>query len=350
MLKALAALSLIGQLVHPAATTINVATAAQLSAALSAAKAGDTIKLADGDYSGQFVATRPGTASAPITLVGSAKAVLHDPLFNPGDTDCPSGQTGYGLWLQGASYWNLTGFTVTYSKKGIVLDGASHVTIDGVNVHDIGYEGVHFRKSSAYGVIKNSTVTDTGKEEPGYGEGVYLGSATSNWECYGANGGKDPDASDYVQVLDNKIGPNVAAEGVDIKEGTHDGVVSGNTLDGTGEKNQNSGDSTIDVKGDKYLITRKQGDPPVPRRLPDAQRVGPDRLREHLHQEHVHADERAGLRDQLDEPEQLRLAEVAERHRRVQHGHRREGRVEDARHPGQLTRCTARRSAGGTRE
>ncbi|WP_329046137.1 right-handed parallel beta-helix repeat-containing protein [Amycolatopsis sp. NBC_01488] len=255
MLKALAALSLIGQLVHPAATTIDVATAAQLSAALSAAKAGDTIKLADGDYSGQFVATRPGTASAPITLVGSAKAVLHDPLVNPGDTDCPSGQTGYGLWLQGASYWNLTGFTVTSSKKGIVLDGATHVTIDGVNVHDIGYEGVHFRKGSAYGVIKNSTVTDTGKEEPGYGEGVYLGSATSNWECYGANGGKDPDASDYVQVLDNKIGPNVAAEGVDIKEGTHDGVVSGNTLDGTGEKNQNSGDSTIDVKGDKYLIT-----------------------------------------------------------------------------------------------
>jgi len=258
MFKTLAALSLIGQLVHPAATTIDVATAAQLTAALSAAKAGDTIKLADGDYSGAFVSTRPCTASAPITLVGSAKAVLHDPLFNPGDTDCPSGQTGYGLWLQGASYWNLTGFTVADAKKGIVLDGATHVTVDGVTVHDIGYEGVHFRKGSAYGVLKNSTVTNTGKEEPGYGEGVYLGSANSNWECYGANGGKDPDASNYVQVLDNRIGPNVAAEGIDIKEGTHDGVVSGNILDGTGEKNQNSGDSTIDVKGDKYLITGNQ--------------------------------------------------------------------------------------------
>jgi len=122
-------------------------------------------------------------------------------------------------------------------------------------VHDIGYEGVHFRKSSPYGVIKNSTVYNTGLQEPGYGEGVYLGSANSNWECYGANGGKDPDASNYIQVLDNRIGPNVAAEGVDIKEGTHDGVISGNTLDGAGEKNQNSGDSTIDVKGDHYTIT-----------------------------------------------------------------------------------------------
>jgi hypothetical protein len=137
----------------------------------------------------------------------------------------------------------------------LVLDGASHVTVDSVTVHDIGYEGVHFRKSSAYGVIKNSNVYNTGLEQPGYGEGSYLGSSNSNWDCYGTNKGKSPDAGNYIQVLNNKIGPNVAAEGIDIKEGTHDGLISGNTLDGTGEKNQNSADSVIDVKGDKYTIT-----------------------------------------------------------------------------------------------
>lgn len=256
MIKTLTAAALVaGFLAHPTASTINVSTAAQLIAALKAAKPGDTIQLADGDYGDQFIATTSGTAAAPITLTGSAKAVLHDPKFQLGDTDCPSGQTGYGLWLQGANYWNLKGFSVTRSKKGIVLDGASHVTIDGVSVHDIGYEGVHFRKSSAYGVIRNSSVYNTGTEQPGYGEGVYLGSANSNWECYGANGGKDPDASDYVQVLNNKIGPNVAAEGIDVKEGTHDGLISGNTLDGTGEKNQHDADSTMDIKGDRYTIT-----------------------------------------------------------------------------------------------
>ncbi|AHH94744.1 hypothetical protein GCM10010174_37020 [Kutzneria viridogrisea] len=248
---ALAALGVSGA--HAAGTTYQVGTAAQLRTALSAAKPGDTIKLADGDYADQFLATTSGTAGAPITLTGGPRAVLSDPLFNPGDTDCPSGQTGYGLWLQGASYWNLSGFTVANSKKGIVLDGAQHVTIDSVTVHDIGYEGVHFRKGSAYGVIKNSTVYNTGTEQPGYGEGVYLGSANSNWACFGVGGGPDP--GNYIQVLNNRIGPNVAAEGVDIKEGTHDGVVSGNVLDGTGERNQNSGDSTIDVKGDRYTIS-----------------------------------------------------------------------------------------------
>ncbi|TCO60495.1 right-handed parallel beta-helix repeat-containing protein [Actinocrispum wychmicini] len=236
-----------------ASTTYQVSTAAQLKAALAAVNPGDTINLANGNYAGQFVATRPGTASAPITLTGGPSAVLSDPLFNPGDTDCPSGQTGYGLWLQGANYWNLKGFTVTKAKKGIVLDSSQHVTVDGVTVHDVGYEGVHFRKSSAFGVIKNSTVYNTGLEQPGFGEGVYIGSANSNWECFGTGGG--PDAGNFVQVLDNKIGPGVAAEGVDIKEGTHDGLIAGNIFDGTGEKNQNSGDSVIDAKGNNYTIT-----------------------------------------------------------------------------------------------
>ncbi|GAB3893749.1 right-handed parallel beta-helix repeat-containing protein [Kibdelosporangium lantanae] len=253
--QTITALVLASQLAQPAASTINVSNAAQLIGALKAAKPGDTIQLADGDYGDQFIATTSGTAANPITIQGSAKAVLHDPKFKESDTDCPSGLTGYGFWLQGANYWNLKGFTVQDSRKGIVLDGASHVTIDGVTVHDIGYEGVHFRKSSSDGVIKNSNVYNTGKVEPGYGEGVYLGSSNSNWSCYGTNNGKNPDASNNIQVLDNKIGPNVAAEGIDIKEGTVNGVVKGNTLDGTGEKNQNSADSTIDVKGDGYLIT-----------------------------------------------------------------------------------------------
>jgi hypothetical protein len=233
--------------------TWNVTDAAGLKTALAGVAPGDTIHLADGSYADQFVAARAGTAAKPITLTGGPRAVLSDPLFNPGGTSCPSGQVGYGLWLRGAPYWNLTGFTVVDSKKGIVMDGSPHVTIDGVTVHDVGYEAVHFRASSDHGVIRNSTIYNTGLEQPGFGEGVYVGSANSNWTCYGANGG--PDAGDFVQVLDNHLGPNIAAEAVDIKEGTHGGVVSGNYLDGTGESNQNSADSTIDVKGDGYTVS-----------------------------------------------------------------------------------------------
>lgn len=226
----------------PKSATISVGTSAQLRSALTAAKPGTTIKLADGTYSGQFKSTTPGTAAAPITLTGGAGAVLTS-----------SGGNGYGLWLKGAPYWNLKGFTVADAKKGIVMDASSHVTVDTVTVHHIGYEGVHFRSGSSYGVIRNSYVHDTGTTAPQYGEGVYIGSANSNWDQFAGSTGVD--ASDHVQVLNNRIGPNVAAEGIDVKEGTKAGTISGNTLDGTGEKNQNSGDSTIDVKGDGYTVS-----------------------------------------------------------------------------------------------
>ena len=64
MLKVILASVLAAQtLVQPAAaaTTINVSNAAELIAALKAAKPGDTIQLADGDYGDQFVATTSGT-------------------------------------------------------------------------------------------------------------------------------------------------------------------------------------------------------------------------------------------------------------------------------------------------
>lgn len=63
--------------------------------------------------------------------------------------------------------------------------------------------------------------------QPGYGEGVYLGSAGSNWDCHGNTGGAD--RPDRVQVLNNRVGPYVAAELLDVKEDTFDGVIRGNT-------------------------------------------------------------------------------------------------------------------------
>jgi len=96
--------------------------------------------------------------------------------------------------------------------------------------------------------------------QPGFGEGVYLGSAKSNWNKYGANGGADH--SDRNKVLNNRIGPGVAAELLDIKEGTVDGLISGNTFDGTGIQGENSADSWVDAKGNHYTLDGNRGSGP----------------------------------------------------------------------------------------
>src|SRR5262249_32603784 len=138
--------------------------------------------------------------------------------------------TGYTFHLQ-ANYWELRGFTARNSQKGIVLDGANNNLIDTVTVKDIGDEGVHFRAFSSNNTIQNSTVTNTGLLDPGFGEGIYIGSANSNWCTYS---NCNPDTSNNNKVLNNHLGPNIRAEPIDIKEGTTSGLVDGNYLDATG--------------------------------------------------------------------------------------------------------------------
>ncbi|MFG6504353.1 right-handed parallel beta-helix repeat-containing protein [Microbacterium sp. P05] len=226
--------------------SVAVSSTAQLTAALKAAKPGQTIALADGTYTGAFIAAAAGTTSQPITLTGSRRAVL--------TTGKVSSE--YGLHVTG-TYWNLTGFSVTTAAKGIVLDGASHTIIDGVDVGNTGAEAVHVRKNSVSVIVRNSTVHDTGRVQAAYGEGIYIGSAKSNWSSV-MGSPSSPDRSDYVQILDNTI-VNTTAEGIDIKEGTTGGVVSGNVFTNAGYSGENYGDSWMDVKGNGYRITGNSG-------------------------------------------------------------------------------------------
>ncbi|MEU9193539.1 right-handed parallel beta-helix repeat-containing protein [Streptomyces hundungensis] len=217
------------------AAVINVATAAQLKSALTAARPGDTIKLADGTYSGNFKATTAGTTSARITLAGSSKAVL-------------TAGGRYGLHLNGASYWTVQGLTVTGGQKGIVMDTAVGVVLDSVTVHGLTMEGVHFRKSSKNGLIRNSRIYDTGRDGSGMGEGVYVGTA-----------GDLSGRSDQVEIRDNTIGPGVGGENVDVKEGTTGTRIVGNHFDGSGLTNANFDDSWVDVKGNGVLVEGNTG-------------------------------------------------------------------------------------------
>jgi parallel beta-helix repeat protein len=241
--------------------TWNVTDAAGLVAALAAAAPGDTVSLAAGSYDGAFYATRSGTASKPITLTGPRGAVLSNSAggCDPNAPTSPSGISycGYGLHLNKVSYWHLTGFAVTGSSKGIVLDGSSNNVIDRVEVSNIGDEGVHFRADSSDNVLQNSSVHDTGKTDPGFGEGAYFGSAQSNWPKYGENGGTGQDRSDGNKAIGNTFAA-IAAEHLDLKEGTTGGLIQDNTFTG-GVSGANSADSWIDVKGNGYTITGNHG-------------------------------------------------------------------------------------------
>ena len=173
-----------------------------------------------------------GDYPAPIALCGTRSAILD------------GGASGYALHLQG-DHWTVSGITVTNAQKGVMADGVTGVVLDGIKVHTIGHEAVHFRTNS-------SDVHDTGLDNEKFGEGVYLGTAVSNWERYSDG---EPDRSDRNRVLGNRIW-NTTSEAVDIKEGTEGGEVIGNVFDGS---LLSGAGSWVDVKGNSYLVQGNLG-------------------------------------------------------------------------------------------
>jgi hypothetical protein len=224
------------------ATTVTVSTGSELAAALNSATAGTVVHLNDGVYSGEFTATASGTRGRPIYLCGSRAAVLQGEGF----------KGGYVLHFDGAAHWRASGFTVSNGQKGVMVDGGTDLGLQGLLVEQIGDEAVHLRNNSTSNVVRGLTIRNTGNRKPKFGEGVYVGSAKSNWSQI--TGGQ-PDRSDRNFVLDNVISATTA-ESVDVKEGTSNGVVAGNTFDGAA---LSGADSWVDIKGNGWLVTGNHG-------------------------------------------------------------------------------------------
>ncbi|MEU2424514.1 right-handed parallel beta-helix repeat-containing protein [Streptomyces sp. NPDC007851] len=232
-----------GPVTCPAAT-VTVGDAKSLKRALKQARPGDVIRMLDGVYADRFTAGTPGTADRPIFLCGGPGAVL-----DAGDVG-----GGYAFHLDGASHWRLLGFTVRDGQKGVMADRVQGTVIQGLTVENIGDEGIHLRDFSSGNVVEGNTVRDTGKRKEQFGEGIYVGSAQSNWctvtDC-------KPDRSDHNVIRGNHVSATTA-ESVDVKEGTTGGSVIGNTFDGA-DLSGGHNDSWVDVKGNDWLIKGNVG-------------------------------------------------------------------------------------------
>jgi hypothetical protein len=196
--------------------TVNASTVSGLTSALSGALPGDCILLAPGTYtlgSGLTIA-KSGTASAPVMVQGAGSNTIID-------------VNQKGMFVD-ASYFQLRRLRLTnFNTLGLWLRGVTGVVIDSVEVDHTLQEAVALKYGSHNNIVKNSLFHDTGILYPQYGEGIYIGGKNRDGTTL------DFGATDN-QVLNNHFGPNVRADGVDVKEGADHTLIRGNFFDGTG--------------------------------------------------------------------------------------------------------------------
>jgi hypothetical protein len=223
--------------------TVTVSTAAQLMAAVAKAQPGAVVRMAPGTYTGQVNLSASGTAAKPIWICGPRSAVV-----NVGGIS-----DNHGIIVSNSAHLVVTGMTVTNGLKGITVRGSDHVTISDTLVHDIGYEAVHVRENSSDNTIVGNTIRATGLRDPFFGEGVYIGSSEANWCSLTAC---KPDRSDRNAVVANSLS-KTSAQPIEVKEGTSNGLISGNTITGLGALARS--ESWVKVKGNGWAVVGNTG-------------------------------------------------------------------------------------------
>jgi len=212
-------------------TVHEVHNADQWSAALSAARPGDTIRIASTINSrlfyrgsraeGNRANAQSGTSELPITITAAP-----DVWIDPGDQR----NRQPALDIRNAAHINVIGVNVRNSQFGIrivnsVGSAESPMLIARNQITEIGHAGLHVigriddRSPSQHIRIEENTISRTGRIAAEFGEGVYIGYGSQEWL----------DESSNVAIVNNKIF-ETGAEAIDLKPGTRNILVEGNQI------------------------------------------------------------------------------------------------------------------------
>ncbi|WP_136585953.1 right-handed parallel beta-helix repeat-containing protein [Microbacterium hydrothermale] len=224
------------------ATTVRTAT--ELQSALQTANPGGVIRLAPGTYQGYFLMQRSGTLSSPIWICGSSDTIL-----TRGSTSA-----GFAVHLEGVHDVILTGMTIRNATQAVALSGSTRVTVSDLRISNTGQEAIKLRYNTTNSRIGWNSIDGTGKVEAEYGEGIYVGTSPARW-CEYTN--CQPDASDGNFIVRNTI-KNTTADPIEVKQGSKNGVIIANTLDGAGLRAAGV-TSLIFVKGNGWLVRDNVG-------------------------------------------------------------------------------------------
>lgn len=225
-----------------------------LRAALQSAVAGDTISMlpgvyrgwpkASGDYQGFSMSGKAGSPTSPITVCGQEGARVSLSPNAEGKLD-----SGTAFIVSDSAYVRFHNVEIENAFVGINVRRSNNVAIDQATISSTAQAGIYLSDNTTASQITRSRISDTGRNDARYGEGIYIGNSTANSSC-----APDcpADASDRNIIAWNSTS-DTRAEALEAKEQTTGGLVYQNTFGATG----NGGgitSSTVQIKGSGYAF------------------------------------------------------------------------------------------------
>lgn len=204
---------------------------------------GDTLNVRAGTYNEVFAITGPsGSADAPtvIRACPGQAVTLRGNGINTGR-----------LRIDGARFMALEGIGVTQFNQGIFIEGSDHIVLRNCAVYGVGQEGISIHSNSSYVTVEGCTVHDTGTWRYN-GEGIYVGT--------GDSAPAELDNTHHVALLRNTI-YSTTDEAIELKIGTHDITVDGNTIHHANTALNGFGGAAIEVNQSVGSIQHWNGNP-----------------------------------------------------------------------------------------
>jgi hypothetical protein len=223
--------------------TVTVGNRTQLVTALAEAGAGTVIWMEPGSYSGQIIVSTKATASAPMWICGPRTAVI--------DGAGPAERGG--IRIDSSAHVVVAGMTVRNSSKGIIVTNSTAVTVADTRVENMGDEAIHLLDFTTDSTVIGNSISSTGLEDPEFGEGIYIGTADTNWCLYSRC---LEDRSDRNAIISNDIS-RTSSEPIEAKVATTGGIISNNTINGHGMRP--SAYALIYVKGNNWVVSHNSG-------------------------------------------------------------------------------------------